>query len=37
MAFGFPTSALAVFSYDGDWPDLDEAAASLVAYHVGRG
>jgi len=37
MTFGFPTSAMAVFSYDGDWDDLDEASASLVAYHVGRG
>jgi phosphohistidine phosphatase len=37
MALGFPTTALAVFSYDGDWSDLDEASASVVAYHVGRG
>jgi phosphohistidine phosphatase len=37
VAVGFPTSALAVFSYDGDWADLDEASASVVAYHVGRG
>ena len=37
LAGGFPTSALAVFSYDGDWADLDETSASLVAYHVGRG
>ena len=37
MATGFPTSALAVFSYDGDWKDLDEASATLVAFHVGRG
>jgi len=37
VAIGFPTSALAVFSYDGDWEDLDEASASVVAYHVGRG
>ena len=37
LAFGFPTSALAVFDYDGRWADLDEASASLVAYHVGRG
>jgi phosphohistidine phosphatase len=37
VAVGFPTSALAVFSYDGDWSDLDEASASVVAYHVGRG
>jgi phosphohistidine phosphatase len=37
VASGFPTSAVAVFSYDGDWSDLDEASASVVAYHVGRG
>ena len=37
MALGFPTSALVVFSYDGDWSDLDEASASVVAFHVGRG
>jgi phosphohistidine phosphatase len=37
MALGFPTSALAVFSYDGDWADLDEASARVVAFHVGRG
>jgi phosphohistidine phosphatase len=36
LALGYPTSALTVFSYDGDWADLDEASASLVAYHVGR-
>ena len=28
MALGFPTSAVAVFAYDGDWADLDEASAS---------
>ena len=37
VTLGFPTSALAVFSYDGDWADLDEASARVVAYHVGRG
>jgi phosphohistidine phosphatase len=37
LATGFPTSALAVFSYDGDWKDLDEASATLTAFHVGRG
>ena len=36
MALGFPTSAVAVFEYDGDWDDLDEASASVVAFHVGR-
>jgi phosphohistidine phosphatase len=37
IAVAFPTSALAVFEYDGDWAELDEASASVVAYHVGRG
>jgi phosphohistidine phosphatase len=37
MTTGFPTSAMAVFTYDGDWKDLDEASATLVAFHVGRG
>jgi phosphohistidine phosphatase len=37
IAVAFPTSALAVFEYDGDWADLDEASASVVAYHAGRG
>ena len=37
LTVGFPTSAMAVFSYDGDWKDLDEASATLVAFHVGRG
>jgi phosphohistidine phosphatase len=37
VAVGFPSSAMAVLSYDGDWADLDEASASVVAYHVGRG
>ncbi len=33
---GFPTCALAVFAYDGAWPDLSEGSARLVGYHVGR-
>jgi len=37
MAGGFPTSAVAVFSYDGDWNELEEASATLVGFHVGRG
>ena len=37
MVVGFPTSAVAVFSYDGDWADLEEGAATLVDFHVGRG
>jgi phosphohistidine phosphatase len=34
---GFPTSATAVFEYDGAWADLAEGSARLVGYHVGRG
>ena len=34
---GFPTSAVAVFEYDGAWADLGEGSARLVGYHVGRG
>ena len=37
IAMHYPTSAVTVFSYDGDWEDLDEASASVVAFHVGRG
>ena len=34
---GYPTSAAAVFEYDGSWADLGEGDARLVAFHVGRG
>ena len=37
MVGGFPTGALAVFSYDGAWADLGEGTARLEAFHVGRG
>jgi phosphohistidine phosphatase len=37
MVRGFPTSAVAVFEYDGAWADLDITSARLVACHVGRG
>jgi phosphohistidine phosphatase len=36
MLSGYPTSAVAVFEYDGPWSDLTEAGARLVAYYVGR-
>ena len=36
LALGFPTSAVTVFEYDGKWSELDEASASVVAFHVGR-
>ena len=35
MATGFPTSAVAVFSFDGDWSELAEASASVIGFHVG--
>lgn len=37
MVSGFPTSAVAVYSYDGDWSDIEEASATLTGFHVGRG
>lgn len=37
MADGFPTSAICVLEYDGDWGDLDLGSAAVVAFHVGRG
>jgi phosphohistidine phosphatase len=37
MVSGFPTSAVAIFEYDGPWADLDATSARLVAFHVGRG
>jgi phosphohistidine phosphatase len=36
MMSGYPTSAVALFEYDGPWADLSEAGARLVAFHVGR-
>lgn len=37
LVAGFPTCAVAVYSVDGDWDELEEAGATLVAFHVGRG
>ncbi len=37
MSSGYPTSAVAVFDFAGDWVDLDLASARLIAFHVGRG
>jgi len=36
MTTGFPTCALAVLRFTGEWADLDEAGASVVAFHVSR-
>lgn len=35
LVLGYPTSAAAVFSYDGPWADLDEAGATVVAFRPG--
>jgi phosphohistidine phosphatase len=34
---GFPTSAVAVFEYDGPWAEIAEGAARLVDVHVVHG
>lgn len=36
MAIGFPTTAMAVFTYDGAWADLGPATATITAYQVCR-
>ncbi len=36
MIGGFPTSAVAVFGFDGPWSDLGPGTASLRHFHVGR-
>jgi len=36
MAIGFPTTAMAVFTYDGTWADLGPGCAALTAYQVCR-
>ena len=35
MAAGFPPSALAVFTYDGDWSDLDVGSCTITGFHMG--
>lgn len=37
VAAGFPTSGLAILEFEGKWEELDEAGASVIAFHVGRG
>lgn len=37
LALGFPTSAVAVLSYDGRWDDLGAGSASVVAFHAPQG
>jgi phosphohistidine phosphatase len=36
MSSGYPTSALSVFEYDGEWADLAPASARLTAFHTPR-
>ena len=36
MLAGFPTSAVAVFGFDGPWADLAPGTADLRDFHVGR-
>ncbi len=36
MSQGFPTCALVVLAYDGDWVDLDLGSARVTGFHVGR-
>lgn len=36
MTGDFPTSAVAVFGYDGGWEDLEFASATLLSYRSGR-
>ena len=34
MAIGFPTSAVAVFEFDGRWAGLEEGECRLVGFHT---
>jgi phosphohistidine phosphatase len=36
MVGGYPTCAMTVLAFDGDWSSLDLASASVTAFHVGR-
>jgi len=37
MTQGYPTGALAIFEYDGEWVDLDVGTARVTAFHVPGG
>ncbi|MDQ2797512.1 MAG: histidine phosphatase family protein [Actinomycetota bacterium] len=37
MGNGFPTAALAMLRYDGEWPELEMGMASLERFHICRG
>jgi phosphohistidine phosphatase len=34
---GFPTSAIAILTHDGQWADLTPSACPLIHFHVARG
>lgn len=36
MAGGYPTCALTILTFRGDWADLEMASATVAAFHVGR-
>jgi phosphohistidine phosphatase len=36
MLGGYPTGAVTLFGYDGDWADLAPATATVLAFHVAR-
>lgn len=37
MAGGYPTCAMTVLAFAGDWADLDMSSASVTDFHVARG
>lgn len=37
LATGYPTSAVTIFDLEGEWGDVEEQCATLVAHHVARG
>ncbi|MBZ5733926.1 histidine phosphatase family protein [Nocardioides sp. TRM66260-LWL] len=36
ISTGYPTAAVTVFDLEGDWTDVEEQCATLVAHHVAR-
>jgi len=37
MAVGYPTGALTLYEYAGEWADLAPGCATVLAFHVARG
>ena len=37
MAGGYPTGALTLYEYDGEWADLAPGSATVLTFHVPRG